>query len=158
MRLLIQRVSRASVRVESEVIASIGYGLLVLQGICAADTPATCEELAAKLLKLRIFEDEDSKLNLDVQQTGGSILVVSQFTLYADTRKGNRPSFNTAAPALIAEPMYRYFVERLQQTLGASFVAEGRFGAMMEVELVNDGPVTIWIDSDTTSQLKESGR
>lgn len=147
MRLLIQRVSRASVRVDGTVVGSVGAGLVVFQGISGDDTRSTSEEMAAKLTKLRIFEDEASKMNLDITQAGGSVLVVSQFTLYADTRKGNRPSFNTAARPEVAEPLYRHFVDQLTTFLGASSVAEGVFGAMMEVELINDGPVTIWIDS-----------
>ncbi|MBS1902717.1 MAG: D-tyrosyl-tRNA(Tyr) deacylase [Bacteroidetes bacterium] len=147
MRLLVQRVSRATVTVEGQVCGAIGAGLLVFLGIAAEDTRSNVDELTSKLVKLRIFEDEAGKMNLDVQQTGGSILVVSQFTLYADTRKGNRPNFMAAARPEVAEPLYRYFVESLTDILGPNRVAEGRFAAMMDVELVNDGPVTIWMDS-----------
>jgi D-aminoacyl-tRNA deacylase len=148
MRLLIQRVSKASVTVDGVVVGSIGHGLLVFQGIAADDTSATCDELAAKLTKLRIFEDDAGKMNLDVIQTGGSVLIVSQFTLYGDTRKGNRPNFMAAARPEFAEPLYEHFTNSLRSLLGRDKVAQGKFAAMMDVELVNDGPVTIWIDSN----------
>jgi D-tyrosyl-tRNA(Tyr) deacylase len=140
MRALVQRVSEASVLVGDESVAEIGAGLLVLLGIDRADGPAEADRIATKLGALRVFEDADGKLNLDVGQAGGEILVVSNFTLVADTRKGNRPSFAGAAPAEQAEPLY----ERVRGALGA---AGGRFGAHMRVALVNDGPVTLILDS-----------
>lgn len=147
MRLLIQRVSRASVKVGDETTGSIGRGLLVFLGVGESDTESVADEFAAKVCRMRIFEDAAGKMNLNVDETGGAVLVVSQFTLYADTRKGNRPSFVAAARPELAEPLYRRFVASVSTILGASRVAEGRFAAMMEVELVNDGPVTIWVDS-----------
>ena len=146
MRLMIQRVSRASVTVAGETVGSIGPGLLVFLGVGTEDNEVICDEFAAKVTRLRIFEDEAGKMNLDVQQTGGSILVVSQFTLYGDTRKGNRPNFTAAAKPELAERLYRRFIRQLGHILGEHRVAEGQFGAMMDVELVNDGPVTIWVD------------
>lgn len=146
MRLLIQRVSRASVTIEGEVRSAIGKGLMVLVGIEEADTQEDIDWLTGKLLRLRIFDDEAGVMNLDVQQTQGEVMVVSQFTLHASTKKGNRPSYFRAAPEAISRPMYEKFVASVEQTLGKS-VATGEFGADMKVELVNDGPVTIWIDS-----------
>jgi D-tyrosyl-tRNA(Tyr) deacylase len=135
----VQRVREASVTVEGEEIARIGPGLLVLLGVRSGDTEAEADRLAAKLLALRVFEDADGKMNLSVRDAGGELLCVSQFTLYGDTRRGNRPSFVDAAPPEEAEPLY----ERVREALGAD---GGVFGARMSVELVNDGPVTLLIE------------
>lgn len=146
MRLLIQRVKRASVTIDGREHSHIGKGLLVLVGIEHSDTQEDIDWLTGKLLRLRIFDDENGVMNLDVQQTEGEIMVVSQFTLFASTKKGNRPSYIRSAPEAISRPMYEKFVAAVEQTLGKK-VATGEFGADMQVELVNDGPVTIWIDS-----------
>lgn len=146
MRLLIQRVKRASVTIDGREHSHIGKGLLVLVGIENSDTQEDIDWLTGKLLRLRIFDDENGVMNLDVQQTEGDIMVVSQFTLFASTKKGNRPSYIRSAPEAISRPMYEKFVAAVEQTLGKK-VATGEFGADMQVELVNDGPVTIWIDS-----------
>lgn len=146
MRLLIQRVKRASVTIDGREHSHIGKGLLVLVGIENSDTQDDIDWLTGKLLRLRIFDDENGVMNLDVQQTEGDIMVVSQFTLFASTKKGNRPSYIRSAPEAISRPMYEKFVAAVEQTLGRK-VATGEFGADMQVELVNDGPVTIWIDS-----------
>lgn len=146
MRALLQRVSRAAVRVDGAAVASIERGLLVLLGVGEADGPAEVERLARKVARLRVFEDDAGKMNRAVTGVGGAALVVSQFTLYADARKGNRPSFVRAAPPDQADALYRAFSEALA---GEGVAVEtGVFQAMMEVELVNDGPVTIWLDSD----------
>ena len=139
MRALVQRVSDASVTVEGEEVARIGPGLLVLLGIRRGDTEAEADKLAAKLLALRVFEDDAGKMNVNVRHAGGEIICVSQFTLYGDTRKGNRPSFVDAAPPEEAEPLY----ERVRSKLDAQ---GGVFGARMTVALTNDGPVTLLID------------
>ncbi|MEX2194863.1 MAG: D-aminoacyl-tRNA deacylase [Thermoleophilaceae bacterium] len=139
MRALVQRVSSASVTVDGERVAEIGPGLLVLLGIRRGDVPDQADRLARKLLALRVFEDEDGRMNRSVTESGGEVLCVSQFTLYGDTGKGNRPSFVDAAPPEQAEPLY----ERVRETLGAQ---GGRFGARMAVELVNDGPVTVIVE------------
>ena len=146
MRLLIQRVKRASVEIEGTIKGAIGKGLLVLVGVTHEDTEEDLEYLAQKLLKIRLFDDENGVMNLDVGQVGGALLVVSQFTLLASTRKGNRPSYIAAAPEAVSRPMYERFVERMESLTGRK-VATGEFGADMQIELVNDGPVTIWIDS-----------
>lgn len=146
MRLLIQRVKRASVTIAGEEFSRIGQGLLAFVGIEEADTAADIEWLTGKLLRLRIFDDEQGVMNLDVQQVGGDVMVVSQFTLHASTKKGNRPSYFKAAAEAISRPMYERFVESVKSALGKD-VATGSFGADMQVELINDGPVTIWIDS-----------
>lgn len=124
----------------------IGAGLLVLVGVGCDDDGEDLEYLAGKLVRLRIFDDENGVMNLDVMQTGGEVLVVSQFTLYASTKKGNRPSYVRAAPEAVSRPLYERFTETLAEALGKP-VATGEFGADMQVALVNDGPVTIWIDS-----------
>lgn len=147
MRLLIQRVSRAKVTVSGEITGEIGHGLLIFVGIGHNDDVARVKEMTEKVIKLRIFEDEAGKMNLDVTSRGGSVLVVSQFTLYGDARKGNRPSFIDAARPEQAKELYARFVSELREKMGSERVAEGRFGAMMDVELVNDGPVTIWLES-----------
>lgn len=146
MRLLIQRVTSASVKIDGVERSRIGKGLLVLVGIEHSDTQEDIDWLTGKLLRLRIFDDENGVMNLDVQQTGGEIMVVSQFTLFASTKKGNRPSYIRSAPEAISRPMYEKFVASVEQASGKK-VATGEFGADMKVELVNDGPVTIWIDS-----------
>lgn len=146
MRLLIQRVREASVTIEGEVRSKIGQGLLVLVGIEEADGDEDIEWLAGKLLRLRIFDDEQGVMNLDVQQVGGELLIVSQFTLFASTRKGNRPSYIRSAGEAISRPLYDRFVRRVEELAGRK-VGTGEFGADMQVALVNDGPVTIWIDS-----------
>ena len=146
MRLLIQRVQNASVTIEGREHSRIGKGLLVLVGIEQSDTQEDIDWLTGKLLRLRIFDDENGVMNLDVQQTEGEIMVVSQFTLFASTKKGNRPSYIRSAPEAFSRPMYEKFVESVEQASGKS-VATGEFGADMKVALINDGPVTIWIDS-----------
>ena len=146
MRLLIQRVKNASVSVGGDELSRIGLGLLVLVGVGVEDTDEDMEYLAGKLVRLRIFDDEQGVMNLDVRQVGGEVLVVSQFTLQASTRKGNRPSYVRAAPEAVSRPMYERFTARVAELLGRE-VPTGEFGADMQVALVNDGPVTIWIDS-----------
>ena len=146
MRLLIQRVKNASVSVGGVELSRIGQGLLVLVGVGVEDTDEDMEYLAGKLVRLRIFDDEQGVMNLDVRQVGGEVLVVSQFTLQASTRKGNRPSYVRAAPEAVSRPMYERFTARVAELLGRE-VPTGEFGAEMQVALVNDGPVTIWIDS-----------
>ena len=146
MRILIQRVKNASVTIGGQLRSQIGAGLLVLLGVGADDTDEDAEYLAGKLVRLRIFDDAQGVMNLDVRQAGGQVLVVSQFTLHASTRKGNRPSYFRAAGEAFARPMYERFVAALAAASGRP-VRTGEFGADMAVELVNDGPVTIWIDS-----------
>ena len=145
MRIVIQRVLNASVSVDGKPLSSIGRGLLILLGVGPGDGPAEADGLAEKCAQLRIFEDADGKTNLSVQDIGGEALVVSQFTLYADARKGRRPSFTGAAAPEIAEPLVRHFIERLG-ALGVPTSA-GSFGARMQVELTNDGPFTILLES-----------
>jgi D-tyrosyl-tRNA(Tyr) deacylase len=140
VRALVQRVSKAAVSVDGEEIASIGRGLLVLLGIRRGDGAEEADRIARKLLALRVFEDADGRMNLSVADVDGELLCVSQFTLYGDVRKGNRPSFVDAAPPEEAEPLY----DRVREALGAR---GGRFGARMEVSLVNDGPVTLLVES-----------
>ncbi len=144
MRALLQRVSGASVRVEGETIASIQHGLLVFLGIFRGDSSASADELAGKVLGLRVFPDGEKAMNRSVVDVGGGVLVVSQFTLAADVSRGRRPGFSTAAPPEEAEPLYDDFVARLRAR--HSPVAAGRFGAHMEVSLVNDGPVTFLLE------------
>ena len=146
MRLLIQRVKNASVSVGGVELSRIGQGLLVLVGVGVEDTDEDMEYLAGKLVRLRIFDDGQGVMNLDVRQVGGEVLVVSQFTLQASTRKGNRPSYVRAAPEAVSRPMYERFTARVAELLGRE-VPTGEFGADMQAALVNDGPVTIWIDS-----------
>ncbi len=145
MRALVQRVSRASVRIGDEVVGQIGPGLLVLLGIHAQDGSAELEWMVEKLARLRIFEDAEGKMNLALLDVGGEALVVSQFTLYADARRGNRPSYIDAARPEHAEPLYLAFVEALSKRLDRP-VPTGRFGAEMRVALENDGPVTLLIE------------
>ena len=145
MRAVVQRVSRAKVTVHEWTSGEIGLGLLVLLGVAREDTEADARYLAEKIAGLRIFEDHDGKMNRSVQDVGGSVLAVSQFTLYGDVRRGKRPSFDAAAPPDHARRLYEFFVERIQ---AAGLRCEtGRFQEMMQVELVNDGPVTILLDS-----------
>lgn len=145
MRAVIQRVSRAQVDVDGATVAKIGAGLLVLLGVAVDDTVEDAKYVASKVAELRIFADETGKLNRSVQEIGGEVLAVSQFTLYGDCRKGRRPSFTRAAPAGTALPLYREFVEALRRAGLA--VQEGVFGATMAVSLVNDGPVTLIVES-----------
>jgi D-aminoacyl-tRNA deacylase len=145
MRAVVQRVSRAQVSVNEEVVGEIGRGLLVLLGVTHTDADADAAYLAYKVAGLRVFEDEHGKMNLDAGSIGGAILVVSQFTLYGDVRRGKRPSFDAAAPPERARHLYEYFVDRIR---AAGLPCQtGRFQEMMQVELVNDGPVTILLDS-----------
>lgn len=146
MRILIQRVREASVVVEGNTVGAIGHGLLVLLGIEASDTQDDTDWLCRKLSQLRIFGDEAGLMNLSIQDVGGDFLVVSQFTLHASTKKGNRPSYVRAARPEVAVPLYESFVAHLRHCSGRP-VATGIFGADMRVSLVNDGPVTIWMDS-----------
>ncbi len=146
MRLLIQRVKHASVTIDGELHAQIGHGLLALVGVCAEDGAEDIDYLAAKLCKLRVFDDAEGVMNLDVQQVGGEIMAVSQFTLMASTRKGNRPSYIKAAPEPVSKPLYEAFCRKVAELSGRE-VKMGVFGADMKVELLNDGPVTIWMDS-----------
>jgi len=148
MKALIQRVSEASVDIQGERVAEIKQGLLVLLGITHTDTVADVEKLAAKIPALRIFEDEKGLMNKSVMDIGGSLIVVSQFTLYADTRKGNRPSFIEAARPEQAEPLYEKLVEKMRAIMGGTRVQTGRFGAEMKVLLLNDGPVTVELRTD----------
>lgn len=145
MRAVVQRVSRAKVTIAGEVAGEIGRGLLILLGVTHGDTREKGQWLAEKIAGLRIFNDDAGKMNRDISEVGGSILVVSQFTLYGDCQKGRRPSFVDAASPEIAIPLYEAFVNAIK-ALGIP-TATGRFGAMMDVELVNDGPVTLVIDS-----------
>ncbi len=145
MKAVLQRVSRAAVTVEDEPVASIGHGLLVLVGVAQGDTESDARKLARKTAELRIFADAQSKFNLSLLDVRGEALVVSQFTLLADCRKGRRPSFTDAAPPDVAAPLVEVFAQALRE-MGVP-TSTGRFGAMMQVELVNDGPVTIVLDS-----------
>jgi D-tyrosyl-tRNA(Tyr) deacylase len=145
MRAVVQRVSRAKVTVNAEITGEIGLGLLVLLGVGRNDTEADATYLAEKIAGLRVFEDAQEKMNLSVKDVGGSVLAVSQFTLYGDVRRGKRPSFDAAAPPEQARQLYEFFVEKIR---AAGLPCEtGRFQEMMKVELVNDGPVTILLDS-----------
>lgn len=143
MKALIQRVDSAAVTVGGEPVAAIGKGYLVLFGVAHADSAAMADRLAGRTVRLRIFEDAEGKTNRSIADVGGSIVVVSQFTLYADTAHGNRPGFSSAARPETARPLYERYVARLRELLGADRVATGRFGADMSVSLVNDGPFTV---------------
>ncbi len=145
MRVLLQRTTAASVRVAGEVVGEIDRGLVILVGIGPEDTKATADQMAQKSAELRLFRDDAGRTNRSLLDTGGGALVISQFTLYADTRRGRRPGFTGAAPPDEAERLYERFADALRG-LGVT-VATGRFGAEMAVELVNDGPFTIWLDS-----------
>jgi len=148
MRAVIQRVSRAKVTVNGETTGEIGNGLLVLLGVATGDTDADAAYLAEKIVGLRIFEDSEGKMNLSVADTAGAVLIVSQFTLYGDVRRGKRPSFDAAAPPQHARRLYEYFVDKIR-TAGLT-CETGRFQETMQVELVNEGPVTILLDSTKT--------
>ena len=145
MRLVIQRVSEAEVKVDNESIGKIGNGFLVLIGICEEDNEAVADKLLKKMIGLRIFQDENGKTNLSLADVGGSLLMVSQFTLYADCRKGNRPSFVHAAKPEKAEALYEYMIRKAGEQVPN--VQHGSFGAYMQVSLVNDGPFTVVLDS-----------
>ena len=146
MRLLIQRVTEARCHIEGRVFSQIAKGLVVLVGVGYDETDEDIEWLAKKLVQLRIFDDEAGVMNLSLQDIGGDAMLVSQFTLHAMTKKGNRPSWIKAAPESISKPLYEKLVAKVEELLGRS-VATGEFGADMKIELTNDGPVTIWIDS-----------
>ena len=145
MRAVVQRVTRASVSIEGEVVGEIQHGLVVLLGIARDDTKDEADYLAPKIVALRIFDDADGKMNVSVKDIAGGLLIVSQFTLYGDVRRGLRPSWSDAAAPEVAEPLYEYFVECSRKLLEK--VETGSFRKMMQVELVNDGPVTILLDS-----------
>ena len=145
MRAVIQRVTRARVTVAGAVVGEIQRGLVVLLGVARNDTRTDADYLASKIVALRIFDDADGKMNVSVKDAGGGLLVVSQFTLYGDVRRGLRPSWSDAAPPEIAEPLYNYFVASSRKLIEP--VETGSFGAMMQVELINDGPVTLIVDS-----------
>ena len=147
MRALIQRVTRAQVSIEGELHSSIGKGYVILLGVGAEDGNEQAEKLWSKISKLRIFEDENGKTNVSLADVQGDVMVVSQFTLYANCKRGNRPSFTEAGAPDEANRLYEYFVELARRDIEP--VATGSFGAMMQVELVNDGPFTIWLDTDT---------
>ena len=144
MRAVVQCVSRASVTVDEQVVGSIDKGFVILLGVGHGDTEAEAERLWRKISKLRVFDDTEGKTNLSLADVGGEVLVVSQFTLYANCRKGNRPSFTEAGDPAVAERLYEYFAELARQ----DGVATGRFGAMMDVALVNHGPFTLWLDTE----------
>lgn len=146
MKAVLQRVSRACVTVEGETVGEIGTGFLILLGVADTDTQAAADKMADKICKLRIFEDSEGKTNLSLADVGGELLVVSQFTLYADCHKGNRPSFTGAGALALAESLYEYFMERCRQHV--SRVERGSFGAHMKVELLNDGPFTLVLEGD----------
>jgi len=150
MKAVIQRVSRAAVRVDGETVGAIGPGLLVLLGVHREDTEADAAWIAGKIPRLRIMDDENGAMNRSVLDTGGEVMVISQFTLLGTTRKGTRPSFNDAARPEQAIPLYEKVIALIREALGRP-VPTGRFGAMMEVELVNDGPVTIILDTRNKS-------
>lgn len=148
MKALLQRVSEASVEVLGERVAEIGQGFLILLGVTHTDGPADVEKLARKISALRVFEDANGLMNKSVTEIGGSVIVVSQFTLYADTKKGNRPSFVDASRPEQAEPLYNELVRQLRLSLGSDRVGTGVFGAEMKVRLLNDGPVTVELRTD----------
>jgi len=145
VRAVVQRVTRASVTVDNEIVGEIAQGLVVLLGVAHDDTKADADYLAAKIVSLRIFDDREGKMNVSLKDLDGGLLIVSQFTLYGDVRRGLRPSWSDAAPPEVAEPLYEYFVESSRKLVQR--VATGSFRKMMQVELVNDGPVTILLDS-----------
>jgi len=143
MKAWLQRVSSASVSIGGEQVSAIGRGYLALLGITHTDTPEIALKMAARIPVLRLFEDEGGHMNRSLQEIGGSVIVVSQFTLYADTARGRRPGFSAAAPGPVAEPLYELVVAELKRILGPDKVGTGRFGADMQVALVNDGPVSV---------------
>lgn len=150
MRFVIQRVGHASVSADGRILGQIGKGFMVLAGICGSDTRETADRMITKMAKLRIFDDENGKTNLDINTVGGSLLMVSQFTLYADCRKGNRPSFIKAGDPQMAEELYEYILEKSKEYVPN--VQRGEFGAHMKIELENDGPFTVILDSDELSR------
>lgn len=154
MRAVIQRVIESSVRVDGEIIGSVGKGYMILLGVMDGDTEREADVLAGKVARLRIFEDDDGKMNKSIIDVGGEVLCISQFTLCADVKKGNRPSFTPSAPPQEANRLYEYFMKKLADE-GISKIEHGSFGADMKVSLINDGPVTICFDTDTwkTSKL-----
>lgn len=145
MKALVQRVSSGAVKIDGETVGKIGQGLVILLGICHADGPAEADFVADKCVNLRIFMDEAGKMNRSLLEIGGEVLIISQFTLYGDCRKGRRPGFNDAAGPEQAEPLYEYFIERVRKS-GVN-VATGVFGACMQVTINNDGPVTLMVES-----------
>jgi len=145
MRAVVQRVTRARVTVDDQIAGEIGNGLVVLLGVAPDDTKADTDYLVPKIASLRIFDDSEGRMNVSLKDTDGGLLVVSQFTLYGDVRRGLRPSWSEAAPPEVAEPLYEYFVESCRKLIAR--VATGSFRKMMQVELINDGPVTILLDS-----------
>ena len=145
MKLIIQRVKESSLEIENKILSSIGFGMVVLIGISKTDNRDIAKNLADKISKLRIFNGDNGKMNKNIQEINGEVLVVSQFTLYADTKKGNRPSFISAAKPEMAVNLYSYFIEQLQK-LVKSKIKTGKFGADMKVKLINDGPVTIILE------------
>jgi D-tyrosyl-tRNA(Tyr) deacylase len=145
MRAVVQRVTRARIRVDAETVGEIGKGLVVMLGVARDDTDKDAEYLANKIAALRVFDDLEGRMNLSVVDAGGELMVVSQFTLYGDVRRGSRPSWIEAAGPEVAEPLYELFVRRAKAHVGQ--VATGRFRSMMQIELINDGPVTILVDS-----------
>jgi D-tyrosyl-tRNA(Tyr) deacylase len=154
MRAVLQRVSQASVTVDGDVVGRCGKGFLVLLGVSPTDTEAEAERLWTKISRLRVFDDDEGKMNLSLSDVGGEVLVVSQFTLFADTRKGNRPSFVGAARPEIAIPLYERFCALAAADV--AHVGRGIFGAEMQVALVNDGPITIWLDTDELARPRRS--
>ena len=147
MRVVVQRVTEASVTIDGETISTINEGLLLLIGITHSDSENEIDRITRKIVTLRIFDDEKGVMNRSVQDIGGSILAVSQFTLYGNCKKGNRPSYIDAAPGAVSEPLYNAFCDRLEQLLPGK-ILQGRFGADMKVRLLNNGPVTILLDSN----------
>lgn len=154
MRALLQRVTHAQVTVDGEVVGSCGKGFLVLLGVGPDDDEACCERLWNKVRALRVMDDENGKMNRSIMDVGGEVLVVSQFTLYADCRRGNRPSFTDAAEPVLASRLYERFCELAERDV--SHVGRGIFAAEMQVELVNDGPITIWLDTDELNRRRRS--
>lgn len=154
MRALLQRVTHAQVTVDGEVVGSCGRGFLVLLGVGPDDDEASCERLWKKVRGMRVFDDEAGKMNLALGDVGGELLVVSQFTLYADCRRGNRPSFTGAAEPALANRLYERFCELAERDV--AHVGRGVFAAEMQVELVNDGPITIWLDTDELGRSRRS--
>ncbi|MFW6058804.1 MAG: D-aminoacyl-tRNA deacylase [Phycisphaeraceae bacterium] len=146
MRAVLQRVSEGSVTVAGEIVGAIGRGYVVLLGVGEGDTEAEADKLAEKIVNLRLFANDEGRFDRSLLDVGGGVLVVSQFTLYGDARKGRRPNFSRAAPPEVAAPLCDHFARKLGE-LGAARVATGRFGAMMDVRIHNDGPVTLWLDS-----------
>ena len=153
MKALVQRVAEASVTIDGEVVAEIGRGYLVLFGVTHGDTEAMADKLASRVVKLRIFEDESGKTNRSIEDVAGSVIVVSQFTLYADTDHGNRPGFSNAARPDLAIPLYERFVAALRTALGPERVGTGRFGADMKVRLLNDGPFTVELSDQSRKMV-----